>query len=130
MKADMKVTSAYTIPGVEIIEHLLIVHGEALMNADDFTNQSGFFHHLTGTTDVPDGSDGFSAHRWKAYERLKERAAWHNADGIIGTTFSYVAIGATHILISVSGTAVKFRRLDKLAADSPTSKTETAAPAS
>lgn len=38
----MKVTTADTIPGVEIEEHLLVVHSDALMPTDGFMGQIRF----------------------------------------------------------------------------------------
>lgn len=108
----MKVTTADTIPGVEIEEHLLVVHGDALMSADGFTGQTGILHELFSDTGVPTEFDNV---RWKAYEGLKKAAAWHKADAVIRAVYSYVPIGSAHLLISVSGTAVRFRSVSAAA---------------
>lgn len=102
----MKVTTADTIPGVDIQEHLLVVHGDALMSTDGFTGQAGILHDLFSNTTVP---TEFGNARWKAHESLKKAAAWHKADAVIGAVYSYIPIGSAHLLISVSGTAVRFR---------------------
>jgi uncharacterized protein YbjQ (UPF0145 family) len=103
-------TTTSVVDGKEITEYLDVVVGEAILGANIFKDLFGAIRDIVG------GRAGayereMGRARQVAFEEMEEKAKALGADGIVGIDIDYEVIGqqGSMMMVSVSGTAVKFR---------------------
>lgn len=106
----MITTTTNTIEGREVVEYIGIVTGEAIIGANVFKD---FFASIT---DIIGGRSGSYERSLKkaqtiALEELEKRADEMGADAVVGIDLDYEVLGekSSMLMVTVSGTAVKFR---------------------
>lgn len=103
-------TTTPNIEGKEITDYLGIVVGEAILGANIIKDIFG------AITDIVGGRSGayekeMAKARKIAFSEIEEEALSLGADGIIGIDIDYEVVGTkgAMMMVSVSGTAVRFR---------------------
>jgi uncharacterized protein YbjQ (UPF0145 family) len=105
----LKTTTA-VIDGREITEYLDIVVGEAILGANIFKDIFGVVRDIVGGRAGAYEQEMGKA-RQVAFDEMEAAAAALGADGIVGIDIDYEVVGQQGgmLMVSVSGTAVKFR---------------------
>ena len=105
----LKTTTA-TVDGREITDYLGIVVGEAILGANVFKDMFGALRDIVGGRSGAYEREMGKA-RGIAFEDMEAEARRLGADGIVGIDIDYEVVGAQGgmMMVSVSGTAVKFR---------------------
>lgn len=105
----LKTTTA-VVDGREIAEYLDIVVGEAILGANIFKDLFGAVRDIVGGRAGAYEKEMGNA-RQVAFDEMESAAARLGADGIVGIDIDYEVIGQQGgmMMVSVSGTAVKFR---------------------
>lgn len=104
----MIVTTTNTIEGREIAEYLGVVTGEAILGANVFRD---FF---AGISDIVGGrssayEQSLKEARDTAIKEMQDEARSRGADAVLGIDLDYETIRDSMLMVSASGTAVKFR---------------------
>jgi uncharacterized protein YbjQ (UPF0145 family) len=105
----MIVTTTPTIEGRQVREYLGIVTGEVIVGANIFKDL------FAGIRDIVGGRAGayestLRSARQQAFAELESDAARLGADAVIGIDIDYEVVGqgGSMLMVSVSGTAVRF----------------------
>lgn len=103
-------TTTSVVEGREVREYLDIVVGEAILGANVFKDIFGSIRDIVGGRSGSYEKEMARA-RKIAFEDMERAAAGLGADGIVGIDIDYEVVGAqgAMMMVSVSGTAVKFR---------------------
>ncbi|MCX2778460.1 heavy metal-binding domain-containing protein [Microbulbifer thermotolerans] len=106
----MLMTTTSVIDGREIQEYLGVVVGEAILGANIFKDIFGAVRDIVGGRAGAYEREMAKA-RKVAFEEMEEEARKLGADGIVGIDIDYEVVGqqGSMMMVSVSGTAVKFR---------------------
>ncbi|AMX03960.1 hypothetical protein A3224_00265 [Microbulbifer thermotolerans] len=106
----MLMTTTSVIDGREIQEYLGVVVGEAILGANIFKDIFGAVRDIVGGRAGAYEREMAKA-RKVAFEEMEEEARKLGADGIVGIDIDYEVVGqqGSIMMVSVSGTAVKFR---------------------
>ncbi|EEX32890.1 MULTISPECIES: heavy metal-binding domain-containing protein [Vibrio] len=103
-------TTTSVVEGRPVQDYLGVVVGEAILGANIFKDMFGAIRDVVG------GRSGayereMGRAREIAYAEMEERARELGADGIVGIDIDYEVIGSggSMMMVSVSGTAVKFK---------------------
>ncbi|MCG9595203.1 heavy metal-binding domain-containing protein [Vibrio sp. Isolate25] len=102
-------TTTSVVEGRPVQDYLGVVVGEAILGANIFKDMFGAIRDVVG------GRSGayereMGRAREIAFAEMEERARELGADGIVGIDIDYEVIGSggSMMMVSVSGTAVKF----------------------
>ena len=103
----MVLTSTSNLDNKTIKEYLGLVTGETIIGANVFKD---FF---AGIRDIVGGRSGSYERVLKeakdiAIEEMKDQASKLGADGIIGIDLDYATVGSGMLMVTVTGTAVRF----------------------
>ncbi|MFI2811339.1 MULTISPECIES: heavy metal-binding domain-containing protein [Microbulbifer] len=103
-------TTTSTVDGREIREYLDVVAGEAIMGTNVFKDFFGAIRDFVGGRAAAYEKE-MSRARAIAFKEMEEQARELGADGVVGIDIDYEVVGAegAMMMVSVSGTAVKFR---------------------
>lgn len=103
-------TTTSVVDGREIRDYLDIVVGEAILGANIFKDIFGAVRDIVGGRAGAYEREMAKA-RKVAFGEMEECAARLGADGIVGIDIDYEVVGQQGgmMMVSVSGTAVKFR---------------------
>lgn len=103
-------TTTSTVDGREIRDYLDVVVGEAILGANVFKDVFGAIRDVVGGRAGAYEREMGKA-RDIAFEEMEARARALGADGIVGIDIDYEVVGqgGSMMMVSVSGTAVKFR---------------------
>ncbi|WP_428775118.1 heavy metal-binding domain-containing protein [Vibrio sp.] len=103
-------TTTSVVDGKTIDQYLGVVVGEAILGANIFKDMFGAIRDVVG------GRSGayereMGRAREIAFAEMEEKAKELGADGIVGIDIDYEVIGSggSMMMVSVSGTAVRFR---------------------
>ncbi|NRF13678.1 heavy metal-binding domain-containing protein [Vibrio coralliilyticus] len=103
-------TTTSVVEGRPVQDYLGVVVGEAILGANIFKDMFGAIRDVVG------GRSGayereMGRAREIAFAEMEERARKLGADGIVGIDIDYEVIGSggSMMMVSVSGTAVKFK---------------------
>ncbi|WP_194437782.1 heavy metal-binding domain-containing protein [Vibrio fluminensis] len=104
-------TTTSTVDGREIEDYLDVVVGEAILGANIFKDLFGAVRDIVGGRSGAYEREMGNA-RKIAFQEMEERAKSLGADGIVGIDIDYEVLGQNGgmMMVSVSGTAVKFKR--------------------
>ena len=103
----MIITTTNTLEGKKITSYLGIVTGETIIGANIFRD---FF---AGIRDIVGGRSGayeevLKEARETALKELEEKAMQAGANAIIGVDLDYETIGQSMLMVTASGTAVRY----------------------
>jgi len=103
----MIISTTPNLEGKKIVQYLGIVSGEAILGANIFRD---FFANIT---DIIGGrASSYESELRKAKEiairEMTEEANYLGANAIVGVDLDYETIGQSMLMVSASGTAVKF----------------------
>lgn len=104
-------TTTSSVDGREIQDYLDVVVGEAILGANIFKDIFGAIRDVVGGR-----SGAYEAEMGKArkiaFDEMEQQAKKLGADGIVGIDIDYEVVGQQGgmMMVSVSGTAVKFKR--------------------
>lgn len=103
-------TTTSSVDGKEVSEYLDIVVGEAILGANIFKDIFGAIRDIVGGRSGAYEEEMGKA-RDIAFKEMEEKARSLGADGIIGIDIDYEVVGSqgAMMMVSVSGTAVKFK---------------------
>lgn len=106
----LKTTTA-VVQGKEIDEYLDIVVGEAILGANIFKDVFGAIRDIVGGRSAAYEREMGRA-REIAFQEVEEKARALGADGVVGIDIDYEVVGSqgAMMMVSVSGTAVRFKR--------------------
>lgn len=106
----LKTTTA-VVQGKDIEEYLDIVVGEAILGANIFKDVFGAIRDIVGGRSAAYEREMGHA-REIAFQEIEEKARALGADGIVGIDIDYEVVGSqgAMMMVSVSGTAVRFKR--------------------
>ncbi|AIW15743.1 heavy metal-binding domain-containing protein [Vibrio tubiashii] len=103
-------TTTSVVEGRPVQDYLGVVVGEAILGANIFKDMFGAIRDVVG------GRSGayereMGRAREIAFQEMESRARELGADGIVGIDIDYEVIGSggSMMMVSVSGTAVKFK---------------------
>ncbi|EGA66048.1 heavy metal-binding domain-containing protein [Vibrio brasiliensis] len=103
-------TTTSVVEGRPVQDYLGVVVGEAILGANIFKDMFGAIRDVVG------GRSGayereMGRAREIAFEEMESKARELGADGIVGIDIDYEVIGSggSMMMVSVSGTAVKFK---------------------
>ena len=103
-------TTTSVVEGKPVQDYLGVVVGEAILGANIFKDMFGAIRDVVG------GRSGayereMGRAREIAFQEMEEQARSMGADGIVGSDIDYEVIGSggSMMMVSVSGTAVKFK---------------------
>ncbi|CAK4074500.1 heavy metal-binding domain-containing protein [Vibrio sp. MarTm2] len=103
-------TTTSVVEGKPVQDYLGVVVGEAILGANIFKDMFGAIRDVVG------GRSGayereMGRAREIAFQEMEEQARSMGADGIVGIDIDYEVIGSggSMMMVSVSGTAVKFK---------------------
>ncbi|KLN64968.1 MULTISPECIES: heavy metal-binding domain-containing protein [Vibrio] len=103
-------TTTSVVEGRPVQDYLGVVVGEAILGANIFKDMFGAIRDVVG------GRSGayereMGRAREIAFQEMESRASELGADGIVGIDIDYEVIGSggSMMMVSVSGTAVKFK---------------------
>lgn len=104
-------TTTSTVDGKEISDYLDVVVGEAILGANIFKDIFGAIRDIVGGRSAAYEEEMGKA-REVAFKEMEVKAAQLGADGIVGIDIDYEVVGAQGgmMMVSVSGTAVKFKK--------------------
>ena len=102
----MLMSTTSTFQGLEIVEYISIVTGEAIMGANIVRDL------FASITDIVGGRSGAYESKLKeardfAFEEMKSLAARLGANAIIGVDIDYEVVREGMLMVAVSGTAVR-----------------------
>lgn len=105
----MIITTTDSVSNKVVSEYTGIVFGEVMTQIKNINTGSSGFSDFFNKEDVSYESDLISS-RINALKELEERAIELKADAVLGLTLDYQVLGPNKniLLVSVSGTAVKF----------------------
>jgi uncharacterized protein YbjQ (UPF0145 family) len=105
----LKATTS-TVDGREIKDYLDVVVGEAILGANIFKDIFGAIRDIVGGRSAAYEQEMGKA-RDIAFSEMEAKARALGADGIVGIDIDYEVVGqqGAMMMVSVSGTAVKFR---------------------
>ena len=103
-------TTTSTVDGKEIKAYLDVVVGEAILGANIFKDIFGAIRDIVGGRSGAYEKEMGKA-RDIAFSEMEAKAKMLGADGIVGIDLDYEVVGQQGgmMMVSVSGTAVKFR---------------------
>ncbi len=103
-------TTTSVVEGHPVKDYLGVVVGEAILGANIFKDLFGAIRDVVGGRSGAYEEEMGKA-RDIAFAEMEEKARALGADGIIGIDIDYEVIGqnGSMMMVSVSGTAVKFR---------------------
>ena len=103
-------TTTSVVEGRQVREYLDVVVGEAILGANVFKDIFGSIRDIVGGRSGSYEKEMARA-RKIAFEDMERAAADLGAEGIVGIDIDYEVVGAqgAMMMVSVSGTAVKFR---------------------
>ena len=103
-------TTTSVVDGKQIVEYLDIVVGEAILGANIIKDIFGAVRDFVGGRSAAYEQEMVKA-REIAFSEMENKAKLLGADGIVGIDIDYEVIGSkgSMIMVSVSGTAVKFK---------------------
>ncbi|WP_070963082.1 heavy metal-binding domain-containing protein [Vibrio sonorensis] len=103
-------TTTSTVDGKPIDTYLDIVVGEAILGANIFKDLFGAIRDVVGGRAGAYEQEMGRA-RETAFREMEEKARALGADGIVGIDIDYEVVGqgGSMMMVSVSGTAVKFK---------------------
>lgn len=103
-------TTTSTVDGREIKDYLDVVVGEAILGANIFKDIFGAIRDIVGGRSAAYEQEMGKA-RDIAFSEMEAKARALGADGIVGIDIDYEVVGqqGAMMMVSVSGTAVKFR---------------------
>ena len=103
-------TTTSVVEGRPVREYLGVVVGEAILGANVFKDIFGSIRDIVGGRSGSYEKEMGRA-RQIAFEDMERAAENLGADGIVGIDIDYEVVGAqgAMMMVSVSGTAVKFR---------------------
>lgn len=106
----MLLTTTSVVDGREIRDYLGVVVGEAILGANIFKDIFGTVRDIVGGRAGAYEREMAEA-RKVAFQEMEEEARKLGADGIVGIDIDYEVVGqnGAMMMVSVSGTAVKFR---------------------
>lgn len=106
----MIVTTTPTVEGRTISQYLGIVCGEAIIGANIIRDIFASIRDIVGGR-AASYEQALSGARTQAFNEMVEQARRLGADAIVGVDIDYETVGstATMLMVSVSGTAVKFK---------------------
>jgi len=104
-------TTTSTVDGREIEDYLDVVVGEAILGANIFKDIFGAIRDVVGGRSGAYEKEMGKA-RQIAFHEMEEQAKSLGADGIVGIDIDYEVVGQQGgmMMVSVSGTAVKFKQ--------------------
>ena len=105
-------TTTPNIEGRKIVTYHGLVTGEAILGANLFKDLFAGIRDLVGGRSAAYERELGSA-REIAFQEMEERARDFGADAVVGVDIDYEVVGqnGSMLMVSVSGTAVKLRRL-------------------
>ena len=105
-------TTTSVVDGKEIEHYLDVVVGEAILGANIFKDLFGAIRDVVGGR-AGAYEDEMGKAREIAFKEIESKARSLGADGIVGIDIDYEVIGqnGSMMMVSVSGTAVKFKQL-------------------
>jgi uncharacterized protein YbjQ (UPF0145 family) len=103
----MLVTTTNTIDGKRIEEYLGIVTGEAILGANLFKDIFAGIRDLVGGRSAAYEEELTNARRI-ALDEMQAHASRLGANAVVGVDLDYEVIGSSMLMVSASGTAVKF----------------------
>ena len=103
-------TTTSTVDGKPIQDYLDVVVGEAILGANIFKDIFGAIRDIVGGRSGAYEEEMGKARRI-AFDEMEAKARALGADGIVGIDIDYEVVGPQGgmMMVSVSGTAVKFR---------------------
>ncbi|MGD8112729.1 heavy metal-binding domain-containing protein [Vibrio sp. TRT 21S02] len=103
-------TTTSTVDGKQIDQYLDVVVGEAILGANIFKDLFGAIRDVVGGRSGAYEREMGKA-RQIAFDEMEARAKELGADGIVGIDIDYEVVGqgGSMMMVSVSGTAVRFK---------------------
>ncbi|KOO03203.1 heavy metal-binding domain-containing protein [Vibrio nereis] len=103
-------TTTSVVEGKPVQDYLGVVVGEAILGANIFKDMFGAIRDVVGGRSGAYEREMGNA-RQIAFSEMEEQARALGADGIVGIDIDYEVIGSggSMMMVSVSGTAVKFK---------------------
>ena len=103
-------TTTSVVDGKQIVEYLDIFVGEAILGANIIKDIFGAVRDFVGGRSAVYEQEMAKA-REIAFNEMENKAKFLGADGIVGIDIDYEVIGSkgSMMMVSVSGTAVKFK---------------------
>ncbi len=103
-------TTTSVVEGKPVEDYLGVVVGEAILGANIFKDMFGAIRDVVGGRSGAYEREMGNA-RQIAFAEMEEQARSLGADGIVGIDIDYEVIGSggSMMMVSVSGTAVKFK---------------------
>ena len=103
-------TTTSTVDGRQIEAYLDVVVGEAILGANIFKDLFGAIRDIVGGRSGAYEEEMGKA-RDIAFKEMEGKASMLGADGIVGIDIDYEVVGqgGSMMMVSVSGTAVKFK---------------------
>jgi uncharacterized protein YbjQ (UPF0145 family) len=103
----MLISTTNTIEGRPVSQDLGVVAGETILGANIFRDIGAQFRNITGGR-----ASGYEKElrrgREEAMTEMEAAATALGADAIIGVDIDYETVGGSMLMVTVSGTAVKF----------------------
>jgi uncharacterized protein YbjQ (UPF0145 family) len=107
----MLVTTTHTLDGKKVVEYMGLVSGEAIMGANIFKDFFAGIRDIVGGRSAAYERELRSAKKL-ALDEMTEEALSLGANAVIGVDLDYETIsvgsGGTMLMVSASGTAVKY----------------------
>lgn len=101
----MILTTTPSVEGRKIIEYKGIVFGEVITGVNFIKDFTAGIRDLFGGR-VDDYEEELKEARTEALKEMGERAQTIGADAVVGIDVDYEVLGATMLMVTVSGTAV------------------------
>lgn len=102
----MILSTTNTLDGHPVQEYLGVVTGEAIIGANIFRDLFAGIRDIVGGRSAAYETELANA-RTIAMDEMTERATELGADGVIGIDLDYETVGASMLMVTVSGTAVR-----------------------
>lgn len=103
----MLMTTTNTVEGRPVREYLGVVTGESILGANIGRDIGAMFRNVTGGR-VSGYEKELRNARDIALQEMEQAAATLGADAIIGIDIDYETVGGQMLMVTSSGTAVKF----------------------
>lgn len=103
----MLMTTTNTVEGRSVREYLGVVTGESILGANIGRDIGAMFRNVTGGR-VSGYEKELRNARDIALQEMEQAAATLGADAIIGIDIDYETVGGQMLMVTSSGTAVKF----------------------
>jgi uncharacterized protein YbjQ (UPF0145 family) len=104
---DMIVTTTATVENANIVEYVRIVAGETVIGINMFKDIGAGFRNIVGGR-----SEGYEREiggaREAALGEMVQRAIELGANGVVGVDIDYESVGQGMMMVTASGTAVRF----------------------